>query len=133
MIDYKSGRRTSLKQEHIESGEQLQLPIYVAAAQALVFGGEAEPLAAGYWTMSSGFDAKGVLAVQQGDRSGDHWAQVQKVVQQRVGEFIAAIRRGEFPVASRDEQCTSRCDFNTVCRVAQVRSLGKTWPPESKA
>ena len=44
-----------------------------------------------------------------------------------IGQFVDAIRRGEFPVASRDDQCTSRCDFNTVCRIAQVRSLGKTW------
>jgi ATP-dependent helicase/DNAse subunit B len=132
VIDYKSGRKASLRHEHIESGEQLQLPIYVAAAQALVFGGQAQPLAAGYWTMTSGFDAKGVLAVQQGDQSGDHWERVQRLVQQRVGEFITAIRGGEFPVASRDEHCTSRCNFNTICRVAQVRSLGKIWPPESK-
>jgi RecB family exonuclease len=132
VIDYKSGRKTSLREEHIESGEQLQLPIYVAAAQALVFDGKAEPLAAGYWTMSGGFDSKGVLAVEQGDSAPARWDRVRSMVEQRIGEFIASIRRGEFPVYSRDERCTSRCDFNTVCRVAHVRSLGKTWPPQNK-
>jgi ATP-dependent helicase/DNAse subunit B len=129
VIDYKSGRRASLKEEHIASGEHLQLPIYVAAAQALLFDGNAEPLAAGYWTMAGGFDSKGVLAVQHGEENAKRWDGVQGVVQQRIGQFIAAIRRGEFPVFSCDDQCTSRCDFNAVCRVAQARSVGKSWSP----
>jgi ATP-dependent helicase/DNAse subunit B len=129
VIDYKSGRRASLKEEHIASGEHLQLPIYMAAAQALVFGGEAEPLAAGYWTMDRGFDAKGVLAAQLSAGGGEWWEKTWRVVEERIGQFIAAMRRGEFPVYSLDEHCTSGCDFNTICRVAQVRSLGKTWPP----
>jgi ATP-dependent helicase/DNAse subunit B len=62
VIDYKSGKKTSFKPEHIESGERLQLPIYVEAAQMLLFRGAAKPLAAGYWSMSAGFDAKGALA-----------------------------------------------------------------------
>jgi RecB family exonuclease len=133
VIDYKSGRKPSLKAEHIASGEHLQLPIYVAAAQALVFGGNAEPLAAGYWTMAGGFDSKGVLAVQQGGDAREHWEQMWNLVEERLGQFIAAMRRGEFPVFSRDERCTSRCDFNTVCRVAQARNLGKVWPPSKES
>jgi hypothetical protein len=127
VIDYKSGRRVSLKEDHIATGEHLQLPIYVAAAQALLFDGNAEPLAAGYWTMAGGFDAKGVLAVQHGEeQGGQHWKKIQAAVEDRIGQFIEGIRRGQFPVFSCDDKCTSRCDFNTICRIAQVRSLGKT-------
>ena len=126
VIDYKSGRKVSLKEEHISSGEHLQLPIYVAAAQALLFDGDAQPLAAGYWTMAGGFDAKGVLAVQHDDgESRQHWSKMQATVEELIGQFIDSIRRGQFPVFSRDEQCTSRCDFNTICRITQIRSLGK--------
>jgi ATP-dependent helicase/nuclease subunit B len=132
VIDYKSGRKPSLKEEHVVSGEHLQLPIYVAAAQALVFGGGAEPLAAGYWTMEGGFDSKGVLAVRQGEDGGESRERIRTAVVECVRQFITSIRRGEFPVFSRDDQCTSRCHFNTVCRIAQVRSLGKTWPPEER-
>jgi RecB family exonuclease len=128
VIDYKSGRKASLKEEHIFSGEQLQLPIYVAAAQALVFDGDAEPLAAGYWTMGGGFDAKGVLAVEHDGGGRQHWDKMHSTVEELIGQFIGAIRRGEFPVFNRDDQCTSRCDFSTMCRIAQIRSLGKTWP-----
>jgi ATP-dependent helicase/DNAse subunit B len=126
VIDYKSGRKPSLKEEHIATGEHLQLLIYVAAAQVLLFDGNAQPLAAGYWTMAGGFDAKGVLAVQlEGDNSRQHWNKRRTTVETLIGGFIDAIRRGQFPVFSRDEKCTSRCNFNTICRITQIRSLGK--------
>jgi hypothetical protein len=43
----------------------------------------------------------------------------------RIGEIVHAARKGDFPVASRDPHCTSFCDFKTICRIAQVRSIGK--------
>jgi len=129
VIDYKSGRKVVLRPEHIASGERLQLPIYVEAAQALIFGGDATPLAAGYWSMTGGFDAKGALAVEQGAANSEQWREVQETVRHRIRQFIDSIRHGEFPVFSRDDQCTSLCEFNTVCRVAQIRSLNKTWTP----
>ncbi len=130
VIDYKSGKKMTLKLENIESGEKLQLPIYVEAAQALLFSGDATPMMAGYWSMAGGFDAKGALAVvQEGDE--ERWQNVQATTHRLIRQFVRAIRNGEFPVASRDDKCTSYCDFNTVCRIAQVRSLGKTWPPDA--
>ncbi|HEY3392654.1 MAG TPA: PD-(D/E)XK nuclease family protein, partial [Lacipirellulaceae bacterium] len=131
VIDYKSGKKVSLKAEHIESGERLQLPIYVEAAQMLVFGGDATPLAAGYWNMASGFDTRGALAAKKGADHEEHWSNVKATVRLAIQRFVAAIRGGKFPVHSRDEQCTSVCEFNTICRIAQIRSLGKTWPPDA--
>jgi hypothetical protein len=43
--------------------------------------------------------------------------------------MIEDIRGGAFPMHSFDDKCTSHCDFKTVCRVGQVRSLEKVWPP----
>jgi RecB family exonuclease len=130
VIDYKSGKKVALTLKHIETGERLQLPIYVEAAQMLALGGNATPLAAGYWSMASGFDAKSALKVEQGGDSAEHWSNVQAAVRRSIGKFIAAIRGGKFPVASRDDTCTSRCNFNTICRITQIRSLGKISPPE---
>jgi RecB family exonuclease len=133
VIDYKSGKKTSFKPEHIESGERLQLPIYVEAAQMLLFRGAAKPLAAGYWSMSAGFDAKGALASapEQGADNGDRWERTRATVRRRIGQIVEGIRRGDFPVASLDEKCTSFCEFHTVCRVAQARNLNKTWSPDA--
>ncbi len=129
VIDYKSGRRASLKQDQLETGQQLQLPIYVEAAQVLVFQNNAEPLAAGYWGMASGFDARGALA-QKSDDHQSRWSETQTLVHQLIRQFIDSIRHGEFPMDSRDDHCTSHCNFSTICRVTQARNLQKTWWPE---
>ncbi len=129
VIDYKSGKKPCLREEDIESGERLQLPIYVEAAQALVFGASATPLVAGYWSMTGGFDAKGALAVEVEGDCGERWKKIRRTIEQRIGQFVKDIREGAFPVASRDDKCTSYCEFNTVCRIAQIRSLAKTWAP----
>jgi RecB family exonuclease len=128
VIDYKSGKKTNLTRAHIESGERLQLPIYVEAAQMLLFQGKATPLAAGYWSLASGFDSKGALSAAQEQPADDgcRWEETRATVRRLVGQFVAAIRHGDFPVASRDDKCTSYCEFHTVCRVGQVRSLKKT-------
>jgi ATP-dependent helicase/DNAse subunit B len=132
VIDYKTGRTPSLKPEQIASGERLQLPIYVAAAQALFFGGQATPVSAGYWTMDRGFDRRGALNVLQeaiaDPANTDEWDDLRRQAIAQIREFVAQIRHGDFPVYSRDEHCTGRCEFSTVCRVAQVRALGKMWP-----
>jgi hypothetical protein len=56
---------------------------------------------------------------------------VRDAVRRLVGQFVRNIRHGDFPVASRNDQCTSYCEFRTVCRVSQIRSLNKTWPPDA--
>ncbi len=137
VIDYKSGKKPSLKPADIESGQRLQLPLYVMAAQHLLLAADsATPLSAGYWTMQGGFDAKGSLKVSQcaaGELTpGDEWGGWESTVVERVAEFVHAIRHGDFPVYSQDDHCTGRCPFRTVCRIAQVRSLGKIWPPEQE-
>jgi ATP-dependent helicase/DNAse subunit B len=127
VIDYKSGRKPALRTEDIESGQRLQLPLYVEAAQTLVFKGTATPIAAGYWSMASGFDARGALAVEVEVEPAVRWADIREKVRERVAQFVKDIRSGAFPVASRDDKCTSFCDFNTICRIAQIRSLNKVW------
>jgi len=120
VIDYKSGRRPTLNVDKINSGECLQPALYVMAAQALVFGDDAKPLWAGYWSMQNGVTTQKQYSL--------HCAEFNPAnVLSRVRSFVHAIRGGQFPVISRDAECTSRCEFNTVCRVAQVRSIGKVW------
>jgi ATP-dependent helicase/DNAse subunit B len=130
VIDYKTGKTTSLKEEHIAAGERLQLPIYVAAAQALLFKNEATPIAAGYWTMDRGFDKRGALNMVQElaseEAGSERWNELLGKAVERIRQFVRDIRNGSFPVISRDENCTGRCEFSTVCRVAQVRALGKS-------
>ncbi len=127
VIDYKSSRRAAPKRAMLETGQQLQLPIYVEAAQALVFKNDAIPLQAGYWSMDKGFNSKDVVKSSQDD--GPTWADTQATVHNLIRTFIDNIRQGNFRVDSRDAECTSTCDYHMTCRIAQVRSLKKTqWP-----
>jgi RecB family exonuclease len=131
VIDYKSGLRPTLTTERIESGERLQPALYVMAAQAMLFRDEpATPLWAGYWSMKNGVTTDGRFSLRCSsgdDQSSEQWIDLQAKVRERVGQFVSDIRHGDFPVASRDDHCTSICPFSTVCRVAQVRGLGKEW------
>ena len=141
VIDYKSGRRPSLKPQQIETGEQLQLPIYVEAAQLLLFDGQAKPLSAAYWSMGNGFDEKGALAKKKtkpkkdgdaGDQPALSWNDTYEMVHDLVRTFVDNIRHGDFPVASRDDKCTSYCNFSLACRIAQARASGKSLLPPAE-
>lgn len=134
VIDYKSGKRPPLTAAKVESGERLQLPLYVMAAQAVIFAGEpATPMWAGYWSMKDGVTTQprsSLLCSVDGQTAAENWESLQAAIAEPIGRFVAGMRHGDFPVASLDDQCTSHCQFNTVCRIAQVRSLAKTWPPD---
>ena len=134
VIDYKSGRRPTLTVEKMETGERLQPPLYVMAAQVLLFGeDQARPMWAGYWSMDKGVTTSARYSLKcsaEGGNATDEWKSLQESVVACIRQFVTDIRAGNFPVASRDEQCTSYCNFSTVCRIAQVRSLGKQWMPD---
>ena len=132
VIDYKSGRRASLKLDQLETGQQLQLPIYVEAAQALLFKNDATPLQAGYWGMGSGFDSKGALATAHDKENGDVWGTTHDTVRRLIRTFIDNIRKGEFPVDSLDDKCTSTCDYRLTCRIGQARAAKKTQHAEAE-
>ena len=135
VIDYKSGRRPTLTTEKIESGECLQPALYVMAAQALLFGDDATPLWAGYWSMNNGVTTskKHSLYCDTEDESANNsWKTLKPKVIQRIRQLVHSIRAGQFPVLSTDTDCTSRCEFNTICRVAQARALGKVQSPDKE-
>ena len=134
VIDYKSGKRPTLTSEKLESGERLQPAVYVMAAEVLLFGETRRRRsgpATGRCRTASSTDARYSLQCSvDGIKPNEDWEELRPKVVERIGHFVADIRHGKFPVASRDHDCTSTCDFNTVCRIAQIRSLGKTWTPE---
>ncbi|MCC7476535.1 MAG: exodeoxyribonuclease V subunit gamma [Pirellulales bacterium] len=130
VIDYKSGKRPSSAPEKIESGECLQPALYVLAAQAIVFAddNQAQPLWAGYWSIKTGITTDKRFSLHCSTLDGDPteaWTKLEPLVKARVGEMVRAVRHGDFPVESTQKDCTSTCDFRTVCRIAQARSMEK--------
>ncbi len=147
IIDYKSGMvrlgGTLGWEDLVRQGAALQLPLYVLAAQKLnLVGNEGIPVAAGYWELSGGgFKTKRILECCASERRRDDeagaigsptptWKDIAgEVLPETVGKLVGAMRRGDFPVAPRDEDCTRNCPFREVCRIAEVRSLkkGRDW------
>ena len=134
IVDYKSGQ-TAAKgaATAVAEGMLLQLPLYALAARELL-GEQSAPCRSGaaYWHVAAdGYqevirfhvESEGWLA------PSPDWRKLEADLRVRVRSLVEGIRRGEFPMHSSDEKCTSYCAFNTVCRVNQVRSLEKIWQP----
>lgn len=135
IIDYKTGSAAKFSVEDCQRGHALQLPIYALAAAELILNDrDALPWQAGYWYLSGdGFKPRQALRMYE-DSAGrlvpsETWEVVRGLLAETVVGLVQAMRRGEFPVWSDDEDCTSRCPYKTVCRINHVRSLGKTWRP----
>jgi hypothetical protein len=138
IIDFKTTRPERLKaasKENIAAGTQLQLPLYVLAAQMVLTSSGAVAYEADYWAIrGKGFGGKreGALqvhaATNEGLRPLDTWAEVRSNLETKLVELVRSVRNGEFPVDSLDDECTSTCAFRTVCRIAHARNVGKTRP-----
>ena len=132
VLDYKTGSGYGYTKKAVLSGDMLQLTLYALAVQNLLLAGRhAVPKSVGYWFVSeNGYREMLSMYQAEGDalRPTPDWDALHKSIVARVLGLVHGVRAGEFPMASRDPQCTSRCPYSTVCRVNQVRSLEKPWP-----
>ncbi|HLJ11317.1 MAG TPA: PD-(D/E)XK nuclease family protein, partial [Planctomycetaceae bacterium] len=140
VIDYKTGRPRSARFDTLDSGRSLQLILYMLAVMRLeIVGPKPRPWHAGYWRIRESGFVSGVKLPRA--KSGETWPALDESVWESLVETLeglipklaAGIRGGRFPVFNADSECTGHCPYNTVCRVAQVRSLStelkKTWAP----
>lgn len=133
VLDYKTGTSNRYSRDALASGTALQLPLYVMATQQLLLADEgAVPWQAGYWfVQQKGFNPRQALKMygcrQERLEPEPEWEKLRQHVVTLVGKLVESIRWARFPVHSADEQCTRLCPYRTVCRINQVRSLGKTW------
>jgi RecB family exonuclease len=132
VVDYKTSKSYSVKVEHIESGKQLQPVLYALAAQKLLLGEKSIPVGAGYWALQSkGFVAPPhkdlpLVVFEDGEaRASDEWLATVETVRARCETLVRDVRTGRFPMNNDDEDCGRSCEFRTICRVAQARSVGK--------
>ncbi len=133
IVDYKSGKVGGKSvAAAVAEGMLLQLPLYALAARELLGVEAAVPLVAAYWHVAAeGYkevvrfhdESQGWLAPTP------QWRKLEAELRVRIRSLVEGIRRGEFPMASADDKCTTHCAFSTVCRVNQARSLDKSWEP----
>jgi ATP-dependent helicase/nuclease subunit B len=130
VVDYKTGKpiKKQARAEQADDGRRLQLDLYaLAVEQVLLADREAIGIHSGYWHVTaSGFDVWHAMHEQ------DSWTARKERLTELVFSLARGIRDGQFPVHSPDEHCTTYCEFKTICRVHQARSLEKTWRPPVK-
>ncbi len=135
IVDYKSGKSGKYTRPSVLNGRWLQLPLYtLAAAELLLLAQRAQPWQFGYWfPKEAGLKSPVVCHEVAAGRlqSTQQWSELRELIAKLVFDAVRGIARGQFPVSSSDPQCTSHCEYKTVCRVNQVRSIDKIWPPES--
>jgi ATP-dependent helicase/DNAse subunit B len=137
VIDYKTSAHARVKEDQIEAGMQIQLPLYaMAVAELLLAERQAMALSAGYWSIRGkgfGLGAKSGGPLTIGEIRDGHvqlsarWTELRESLLGRIAEIVTGIRHGWFPVVSGDENCTQYCPLSTGCRIAHVRSLEKSW------
>ncbi|MBX7074312.1 MAG: exodeoxyribonuclease V subunit gamma [Pirellulales bacterium] len=133
IIDYKSGNPPTAKDHAAVDGTTLQLDLYTLAARQIFPA--ALPGSMGYWQVKGkGYQQIAELVtIEDGDLVIDPgWIEQMEQLTQKLFELVAGIRKGQFPVHSLNDKCTSYCDYRTVCRVGQTRALEKAWPPTPK-
>jgi ATP-dependent helicase/nuclease subunit B len=134
VLDYKTGKPPS--KNEIAQGGALQLPLYALAAQRLLLKDhDARPWQFGYWSVSDqGFKEGAQLWASDGEMLAptQSWQDLWSLIERSIFAMVRGMRRGEFPMASADPHCTSRCEFRRVCRVNQTRALEKTWQPPTE-
>jgi ATP-dependent helicase/DNAse subunit B len=137
VMDYKTGKSGYFRLSDIEECRKLQLPLYAMAVQDLLLADQnAIPWQAGYWHIpEKGYCAKQALVFHERTGEGieptESWQRLRDNVARHVAGLVSGIQSGQFPMYCEDEKCTGQCEYKTVCRVNDARSLEKTWQPPS--
>lgn len=139
VIDYKSGSRQSLTRNDVALGRNLQLPIYLLAADRLQLAGPGvQPVQAAFWYLKGDGFTPALRLPRQRAKQDDiellataDWAAVVEQLEAIVPRIVHRMQSGDFPVYNPDENCTRYCPYRLACRVSQIRPLaghlGKTW------
>lgn len=126
VIDYKTGSLPRFKWAEVLAGRLLQLALYTLTVGKLkIAGPNAVAHQMGYWGVKRGGfskcgDAKSEMKIDIAARES-----LEQALSETIGRLVSGIRSGVFVVDNPDDECTSRCDYRTVCRVNHIRSLAE--------
>jgi ATP-dependent helicase/DNAse subunit B len=129
IIDYKTGRSEHYTSADLSSFRRLQLTLYALAVEEVLLAGRpSRPLGLAYWMV--GEKGPKVVLPLRNDvlwlMETARWRAIRETLLQWVSEIVAHIRKGDFPLQPRSDNCTATCEFGQVCRIAQARHVEKT-------
>ena len=121
VLDYKSGS-SPISLDDLREGVNVQMLVYLRAAEQLLAQREPDKGLTG-----------GLILHLRGGNNSSGWIpsdakgeEALRAAESRIGENIAAARRGDFSVEprrpDRSGRCTRYCEFSQLCRVAVTHS-----------
>jgi RecB family exonuclease len=130
IIDYKTGSGSHYTGPALATFRKLQLTLYALAVEEVFLADQgARPLGLAYWLVGD-TGSKVALPMRkltQWREDPQRWLAVREALRRWVARLATNIRRGAFPLAPRSEDCTATCEYGTVCRIGQSRSVGKVF------
>jgi ATP-dependent helicase/nuclease subunit B len=117
VIDYKTGR-TPIRHNDALDGRNLQLPIYAMAASRVIEKGAT--VAAAYYLHIHSRKKGSELP-----RKDDARLSVEGLIrhaEDRIRDYVARARDGQFPIKPNDGRCYTGCEFDVMCRIQSVGS-----------
>lgn len=132
VLDYKTG--TPPRSKDIETGRDLQVPLYLEAARVLL-GSGSEPLGGGYESIKDRTRNQGLWKKSHGRLTGvgpraagalddEEWGERVAASVAYAGLAVAGIRGGDFRLDPNGE-CPKACPYQRICRVNDHRLAGK--------
>ncbi len=109
----------------------MQLTLYaLAVEEVLLVDRQARPLGLAYWLVIE--DGPKVVLPATRDplqwlNEDRRWRGIREQLRAWVLTLVQKIRKGEFPLKPRDEDCTQTCHFGQTCRITQSRKIEKDW------
>ena len=120
--DYKLSRSRQAKDAF--RGTDFQLPIYVMAVVDSLLGGAGDADRCGYYSLRPPTEQMGSAEMRLSGK-GVSLDEVMDAAERWLPFLVGQIRAGQFPVAPRDENTCTWCNFRDICRVNKDRAMRK--------
>ena len=121
VLDYKSGS-SPLSPDDLREGVNVQMLVYLRAAEQLLAQCDPDKELAGGMFLHLRGSSKSSGWISSDEKGED----AMRAAEGRIGENVAAARRGDFSVQPRrpdsSGRCTRFCEFSQLCRVAVTNS-----------
>jgi ATP-dependent helicase/DNAse subunit B len=128
IIDYKTGSSKHYTGTALAEYRRLQLTLYALAVEEVLLAGRpARPLGLAYWLVGE-TGPRVVLPAHPPARwleDSGPWREVRGRLRAWVATLVRHVRRGDFVLQPREDDCAQTCSFGQVCRIAQARPVGK--------
>lgn len=130
VTDYKRSKSSVPGISKLESGEDMQMPIYMLAVEASFEGGK-KLLGDTYYVILNGerasvftFESSGNPLLKMSKKHDQTWESFKARSIAYLKQYISSIYGGDFNVL-KNKKCSEYCSLADICRYQEIQQLGK--------